>query len=331
MPRKLTFHLRDPKFSIYHRAGLAGLVTSLSTLTSETVRHSISELILTIEYDVSDFAALDLLLRHAFPLTPEGQALGRGLFAHMGFSDTLLQIPSLRKLVEKTETEVDGIIYSWLKIAGFRHQSAARSFTGPKEEFKRGSFRVRAWMLPGATGGAYLETVESLLPLLFAPLAYTWFDVYSTTSKRGGVALVVPQIESLENFVAYSPNTPKEWHVSSVAEAALNYSLQSNLLCEAKLFGPVAWDKHQRHVREKADVTNLSVLGTWGEIYGFTENRVGELPDGRKIVIPSTVREMTSRNLLDRKPLYMDMVRYHDQAKFEGKACQKLCKIILGA
>jgi hypothetical protein len=330
MPRKLVFNLRDPKFSIYHRAGLAGLAASLKTLSSDIVRHSASDLTLGLEYDVTDFEALDHLLHHAFPLDSDGRALGRGLFTHIGFSETLLQIPSLRKLIENTKSLIDGVEYGWIRLGGYRHQSVARSLVNNKGEFKRKTLRVKGWMLPGATGGQYCEEVETLLPLLFAPMVYTWFDVYSQTLKRGGKALVVPRVSTLKDFSAYSPETPQEWEVSSIAEAVLNYSLKTNLSCEGKLFGSVAWDKHQKHIREKAEINNLDLMDTWRAILEFTASRISDLPDGRKIVTTSVVREMTARNLIAGRPLYMNFVHYHEAAaKNDREACQGLGKLLL--
>lgn len=229
LPNPLVYRLNNPNYTIYHRAALGGLASTIMAwgknqpegITAKFERDEVS-----FSWDsenLSDQDFLRRLIEVSFKLTDDkmidlpGQRLDLAredlrLAVHNGITATFLQHPKMR-LGEKGYRRIslktaDGEIenfFTYKAVDSFAHQKAQK--TGLLDEKLKGSLppfaAIQQWTIPGITGGAeelFAPTEEAIL-LMFLMIGSVIFMLRPRTFKeKAQSCLVVPDVIDLVAF-----------------------------------------------------------------------------------------------------------------------------------
>jgi CRISPR-associated protein Cas8a1/Csx13 len=179
---------------------------------------------------------------------------------------TFLQHGRVRQLAkEPTTTSYDpdgdgnpGVVVEYKKCSGFKHQESWEAFVDKGGRLISGPIKVDGPISPGTvvrhvafTGDTAAEDPpDRMLPLCFALVGCMPLPV-----NRGVAALLVPDVESLSDFLydrpAMSPTTAGQCQIANAADAALQAQIrlrgrQHIPGCYAMTFRPTAWASQQK-------------------------------------------------------------------------------------
>lgn len=230
LPNPLVYRLNNPNYTIYHRAALGGLASTIMAwgknqpegITAKVERDEVS-----LSWDgekLSDQDFLRELIKASFKLSNDGSKMidlpGQRLDAaredlrlavHNGITSTFLQHPKMR-LGEKGSRRIglktdDGTenFFTYKAIDSFAHQKAQK--TGLLDEKLKGDLpsfaAIQQWTIPGITSGAeelFAPTEEAIL-LLFLMVGSVIFMLRPRTFKeKAQSCLVVPDVIDLLAF-----------------------------------------------------------------------------------------------------------------------------------
>ncbi|MGI8469721.1 MAG: type I-MYXAN CRISPR-associated Cas8a1/Cmx1 [Pyrinomonadaceae bacterium] len=230
LPNPLVYRLSNPNYTIYHRAALGGLASTIKAwgdnqpqgITAQARR---DEVVLSWDDEkLTDQDFLRILIENSFKLDVEtklidlpGQRIGANrddlrLAVHNGITATFLQHPKMRlgekgsrKTELKTADEESGSFISYKAIDSFAHQKAQK--TGLLDEKLKGNLpevaAIQQWIVPGVAGGAdelFMPTEEVIL-LLFLMVGSVVFHLRPRTFKEKAQAcLIVPDVIDLTAF-----------------------------------------------------------------------------------------------------------------------------------
>ncbi len=228
LPNPLIYRLNNPNYTIYHRAALGGLASTITAwgknqpdgITAKVERDEVS-----FSWDgekLSDQDFLRRLIEASFKLTDDkmidlpGQRLDLAredlrLAVHNGITATFLQHPKMRlgekgsrKIGLKTGDATENF-FTYKAIDSFAHQKAQK--TGLLDEKLKGNLppyaAIQQWTIPGLTGGAEelsVSTEEAIL-LMFLMVGSVIFMLRPRTFKeKAQSCLVVPDVIDLIAF-----------------------------------------------------------------------------------------------------------------------------------
>lgn len=184
---------------------------------------------------------------------------------------TFLQHGKVRQLAKETTTasyDPDGsggapVVVEYRKCTGFKHQEGWKSFIKKDNCLSSDSIKVDGPISPGTvvrhvafTGDTAAEDPpERMLPLYFSLIGCLPLPV-----NRGVAALVVPEVENLEEFQydrpAMTPTTAAQCQITNAADAALQaqirlrgrHHISGSAIpgCYAMTFRPTAWASQQK-------------------------------------------------------------------------------------
>jgi CRISPR-associated protein Cas8a1/Csx13 len=349
---KIDLHLGDPCMTLMHRAGLAGLYMTLEQLKGETTRPGNLNWKLTprsiqIDWEGSDFEALDWLLKRSFQISEDGLISLTGLnpktmgiqtqvTIHQGIRGTFLQHPSTCKsagVVSKSFLIDEGspeIIVKYQALTSYAYQDFASSLCDSKGHLLQEPISIAGWLNPGAvvrhvafsSQTGFEETPEQALVLLFAPIACQYFILRSRLrDKRAQYALVIPEVTDLELYAKrrrqFREFGYRDFHASSFGDAGLSFLtyektidvLKKNKVerCQVITLGTVAWSSQQK------TRTDLEIIEANEKICkNYKKSReffTDRVIQGKEsgFVAPSFARELIADNLARGAPWYAEL------------------------
>lgn len=158
---------------------------------------------------------------------------------------------------------IPGVIVEYRKCSYFKHQEGWREFLDNKGQFEAGTIKVDGPISPGSvvrhvafTGPtAAADPPERMLPLYFALVGCVALPV-----NRGVAVLLVPEVESLLDFLFdrpwMTPSSARQAQVPNAADAALQSQVRiraKNTMrgtaipgCYAMTFTPTPWASQQK-------------------------------------------------------------------------------------
>ena len=274
-----TLSIFDPNTLLPHRAGIAGLALALSVLDPKDAPLSweVTEDTVKLAWEGSDRDVIKWLLDHTYQVTKDGyldvpalnlDSQGNYTFTE-GVLSTFLQHSQQRKResmgVAKTFTIDEG--QPEIKVE-FRPLLSCYYTGDIKEAFNaKGMFKseisLKGQHLPGLVecfvNGAYQESPEGFISLLFLPLACGYYRLPNFRS-----AVVIPEVVNLKQWVnrrqEFAGRSYRNFRSSSAGESALHFLLQEKLREDAKLervsycevyqLGKQTWDANQSFLKQ---------------------------------------------------------------------------------
>jgi CRISPR-associated protein Cas8a1/Csx13 len=268
----------DPNTLLPHRAGIAGLALALSVLDSQDapLTWAVTEDEVKLSWEGSDREAIAWLLASTYQV-----------------EDGYLNVPALNLDNQGGYTFTEGVVSTFLQHSKQRARDAntvAKAFSideGQPEiklEFRpllscyytgdmkdaftsKGVFKttisLKGHHLPGLVecfaNGAYQESPEGFIALLFLPLACGYYKLPNLRS-----AVVIPEVANIKQWVRqrqeFAGRTYRNFRSSSAGESALSFLLQEKLLedsklervsyCEVYQLGKQTWDANQSYLKQ---------------------------------------------------------------------------------
>lgn len=275
---KLDLSIFDPNTLLPHRAGIAGLALALSVLDRKDAPLSweVTEDSVKLAWEGCDRDVVKWLLDSTYQVT-----------------DGYLNVPALNLDDQGGYTFTEGVLSTFLQHSKQRARDAtgiAKAFTidegqpeikvefrpllscyytgDLKEAFNtKGGFKkeisLKGHHLPGLVecfaNGAYQESPEGYLSLLFLPLACGYYRLPNFRS-----AVAIPEVANLIQWVdrrqEFAGRTYRNFRSSSAGESALSFLLQEKLLedsklervnyCEVYQLGKQTWDANQSYLKQ---------------------------------------------------------------------------------
>jgi CRISPR-associated protein Cas8a1/Csx13 len=308
----LTLSIFDPNTLLPHRAGIAGLALALSAIAPEAapLRWEVTDDAVHVSWDGRDYDAVQWLLQQTYRLKDgyiDVPALrltdqARYIFTE-GLASTFLQHSKQRKrdnqtvplrfLVEEDKPEI---------AIDYRPVTDCYYTRDPKDAFTtKGMFKpsiaLKGHHLPGLVecfvNGAYVESPQGFLALLFLPLACSYYQLPGYRS-----ALVIPEVKHLTEWVRQRRKEPerlyRQFRASSAGESALSFLWQERLIedaqtvrvdyCEVYQLGKQPWDGNQGYLKQavhrvQVDDSTLNLYGTAAQLLpprvAVTQDRKG--------------------------------------------------------
>ena len=230
LPNPLIYRLNNPNYTIYHRAALGGLASTIAAwgenqpegIKAEVERNQIS--ISWNGEELSDQDFLRRLIDASFKLTKEekwidlpGHRIDTArkdlrLAVHNGITATFLQHPKMRigekgsrRIELKTGDDDTGNFFTYKAIDIFAHQKAQK--TGLLDEKLDGTLppfgAIQQWTIPGVAGGSeeFLVSTEEAILLHFLMVGSVVFLLRPRTFKeKAQSCLVIPDVIDLVEF-----------------------------------------------------------------------------------------------------------------------------------
>jgi CRISPR-associated protein Cas8a1/Csx13 len=347
---KFTLSIFEPNTLLPHRAGIAGLALALSVLdpTDAPLSWEVTEDAVMLSWEGSDRDVVKWLLDITYQVTKDGY----------------LNVPALNLDDQGGYTFTEGVLSTFLQHSKQRARDStgiAKTFTieegqpeikvefrpllscyytgDLKEAFNsKGLFKeeisLKGHHLPGLVecfvNGAYQESPEGFMALLFLPLACGYYKL--PPKKMAGKmtarsAVVIPEIENLLKWLsrrqAFSGRTYRNFRSSSAGESALQFLLQEKLIEDAKLervrycevyqLGKQTWDGNQSYLKQA--VYRVAVRDEILELYNaaiqFFPFKVKQTDEGESWLVISKVLPWICDNLVAGKVWYAGFFEFH--------------------
>ncbi|MEP0923433.1 type I-MYXAN CRISPR-associated Cas8a1/Cmx1 [Leptolyngbya sp. ST-U4] len=350
--QKLEFHLGNPSFTLLHRAGLAGLFMTLKQLQTEKVTPpgnliwELSQQKVLLQWEGHDQTVLDWLLTESFQLN-DGLIALRALdsktmrkdaqvIVHQGILGTFLQHTSTHKSsgVRSESLQFGGedapeIPVSYKILTRYVYQEFASSLCDKQGKFLNKPISVAGWLNPGAVvrhvafsaDTSFEELPDNAFVLLFAPIACYYYNLRSRfRDKRAQYALVVPEVQDLEQYSAYRRNSNlrdaayKDFYAYSLGDAGLHFlTYETTKLaktfkvprCQVLTLGTVAWATQQKTRTDLYTVeADTEVCYNYQVCCDQFPPRLVQGKDANFVAI-SLARELITDNLARSKPWYV--------------------------
>ncbi len=340
---ELTLSIFDPNTLLPHRAGIAGLALALDAINPSEVPFSseVTEDEVKLSWDCSDREAILSLLKHTYHL-----------------EDGYLDVPALNLGQQEKYTFTEGVTTTFLQHGKQRKQQKnpislnftvdegqpqiTRSFRPVEDcyytrDFKeafntKGAFKpkipIKGHHLPGLVEcfahGAYQESPEGFLALVFLPLACNYYQLPGYRS-----AVVVPEIKNLKAWVKRrkknTGSSYRDFRSSSSGESALRFLLQDKLLednqdfrvdyCEVYQLGKQQWDGSQSYLKQAVYrvKVNDEVLALYDSAFQFFKPQVRTNDQGETWLAISKVLPWLCDNLITGKRWYSGFYNFYKQ------------------
>jgi len=359
--RELTLSIFDPNTLLPHRAGIAGLALALFAINPDNVPFTweITEDTVKLLYQCSDQEAISGLLQQTYRI-----------------QDGYLDIPALNLDQQGHYTLTEGVVTTFLQHSQQRKLSKnpvsltflidegqpeitrtykpleecyyTKDFTeafSPKGIFKP-KIPLKGQHLPGLVecfvNGAYQESPEGFLALLFLPLACSYYQLSGYRS-----AVVIPEIKNIREWVKRRQNSPgrtyRDFRSSSSGESALRFLLQEKSIennklfrvdyCEVYQLGKQQWDGNQSYLKQavyRVKVTD-KVLDLYNSAFQFFRPQVRKNDKGETWLAISNILPWLCENLITGKPWYSGFYEFYKQKQnelYERKGLTSMSKYL---
>lgn len=355
---KFELSIFDPNTLLPHRAGIAGLALVLSTLdpNDAPISWEITEDTVTLNWDCSDKEVLDWLLAQTYQIN-DGMLVAKtlNLSTHgklafsQGVLSTFLQHPRHKGFVEDSNRPRQG------KKKFFLNKSISLLVEPDKPEIienipildlcyyldkrktdeafdKKGNFlpliKTKGNHFPGLIGcsinGAYQDSPNGFLPLLFLPLACNYYQLGSHKRFYG---LVIPEINNLvlwsKKRLQLGNRNYRDFRSSSADEAGLRFLLEEQIYADSSLYkvsycevyqlGEQPWSQ-QKGIKQSVRRIRVSeeILGLYQSALSLFPSKVRVGKDSNSWLTLSEVLPWIAANLSANNSWYLN---FHDFAK----------------
>lgn len=364
---ELTLSIFDPNTLLPHRAGIAGLALALSVVSREDapLMWEVTDDVVKLAWQGSDFAAVKWLLDRTYQIT----------------SDGYLEVPALKLDGQGHYTFTQGVLSTFLQHSKQRSLDAAVTRSFPidpdqpeivinvrpllncyytediKEAFNsKGAFKkeisLKGHHLPGLVecfaNGAYQESPEGFLALLFLPIACGYYKL--PAQSVGGKlaarsAVVIPNVTHLTHWVGSRQNlsgrTYRDFRSSGAGESALHFLLQEKTLedvqqfrvdyCEVYQLGKQVWDANQSYLKQAVYrvQVNDEVLALYDIARQLFPAQVRQTNQGETWLAISKTLPWICENLVATKPWYRGFFEFRKRNSFyERKGLVKMTEYL---
>lgn len=340
---ELNLSIFDPNTLLPHRAGIAGLALALSVIDADEVPFTweVTEDAVNLAWSCSDKEAVLSLLQKTYRL-----------------KDGYLDVPALNLDQQGTYTFSEGVTTTFLQHGKQRKQSKkpvtltflidegqpeiSRSFRlvedcyytrDFKEAFNsKGAFKpnipIKGHHLPGLVEcfahGAYQESPEGFLALVFLPLACSYYQLSGYRS-----AVVIPEVKNISEWVRrrknYLSSTYRNFRSSSAGESGLRFLLQEKLIednkqfrvdyCEVYQLGKQQWDGSQSYLKQAVYRVRVDdeILDLYDSAFQFFKPQIRTNDKGEAWLAISKVLPRLCDNLIADKPWYLGFYEFQKQ------------------
>lgn len=369
---EFTLSIFNPNTLLPHRAGIAGLALSLSVLPQEDapLTWEVTDDTVKLAWQSSDYEAVKWLLDRTYQVT----------------SDGYLEVPALKLDAQGQYTFTQGVLSTFLQHSQQRKLDApvTRSFTidegqpeikievrpllncyyteDIKEAFNsKGAFKkeisLKGHHLPGLVecfaNGAYQESPEGFLALLFLPIACSYYKL--PAQAVGGKlaarsAVVIPNVTHLTHWVRSRQNLSgrtyrdfpyRDFRSSGAGESALHFLLQERTIedaqqfrvdyCEVYQLGKQVWDANQSYLKQA--VYRVQVSDAVLELYDIARQlfpaQVRQTDKGETWLAISKILPWVCDNLVAAKPWYRGFFEFRKRnGVYERKGLVKMTEYL---
>lgn len=290
---EFTLSIFEPNSLLPHRAGIAGLALALSAISQNDALVSgiVCEDCVQLNWICTDREAIQWLLEHTYQINdgylkvPALDLDEQGAYTFTaGVTSTFLQHSKQRKQEKNTTTlsfQIDDgqpeINISYRPLLDCYYTSDFKEAFNSKGAFKP-AIPLKGHHLPGLVecfaNGAYKESPEGYLALLFLPLACHYYQL-----PRYRSAIAIPAVTDLVKWVEQRQRLSgktvqklssdqykllkrsyRNYRTTSAAESALALLLQERLIednqdfrvnyCEVYQLGKQPWDGNQSYLKQ---------------------------------------------------------------------------------
>jgi CRISPR-associated protein Cas8a1/Csx13 len=365
---EFTLSIFDPNTLLPHRAGIAGLALTLSIVPREDapLTWEITDDAVKLTWEGCDRDVVKWLLDQTYRLTSEGY----------------LEVPALKLDGQGHYTFTQGVLSTFLQHSKQRSLDApvTRSFVidegqpelkidvrpllncyytdDMKEAFNsKGAFKkeiaLKGHHLPGLVecfaNGAYQESPEGFLALLFLPIACGYYKLPAQTvggklSARS--AVVIPNVTHLTQWVSSRQNlsgrTYRDFRSSGAGESALHFLMQEKTIedaqqfrsvdyCEVYQLGKQVWDANQSYLKQA--VYRVQVSDAVLELYDIARQlfpaQVRQTDKGETWLAISKILPWICDNLVTGKPWYRGFFEFRKRnGVYERKGLVKMTEYL---
>ena len=349
----------DPNTLLPHRAGIAGLALALSALNQNEapLEWDVSEDAVQLTWDCSDREAVQWLLEQTYQVKDgyldvpclKLDKQGHYIFT-AGVLTTFLQHSKQRKQ-EKETIPLSFTVDEGQPQVSITHRPLLDCYyTGDfKEAFSsKGAFKssipLKGQHLPGLVEcfvtGAYKESPEGYLALLFLPLACGYYQLPGYRS-----AVVIPEVLDLPKWVRqrhlYSGRTYRNFRSSGAGESALRFLMQEALLedaetfrvnyCEVYQLGKQPWDGNQSYLKQAVYRVRATdeMLSLYESAYDLFPVQVRKNDKGDTWLALSKVLPWIADNLIAEKVWYAGFYEFRKANElYERKGLVKMTEYL---
>jgi CRISPR-associated protein Cas8a1/Csx13 len=283
---ELTLSIYDPNTLLPHRAGIAGLALALSSIPKDEapLTWEITEDKVRLTWVCTDKEAVQWLVGNTYKIADGGYldvaALRldqQGLYSFTeGVISTFLQHSQQRKrdsnavsLAFQIDEGQPEIRVDFRPLLGCYYTGDLKDAFTTKGTFKS-EITLKGHHLPGLVecfvNGAYQESPQNFLALLFTPLACSYHKLPEARS-----ALVIPEVQNLNQWInrkqELSGRTYRNFRSSSAGESGLQFLWQETLMedadkykveyCEVYQLGKQTWDGNQSYLKQAVHRVNV--------------------------------------------------------------------------
>ena len=332
---ELTLSIFDPNTLLPHRSGIAGLALALSVLDPQDAPliWEVTEDAVKLAWEGNDRDVIKWLLDQTYQVTKDGYldvpALNLDSQGHYTFTEgvlsTFLQHSKQRSRDSVGVAKAFSIDDGQPEIKVEFRPLLSCYYTGElKEAFNsKGLFKseisLKGHHLPGLVecfvNGAYQESPEGFMALLFLPLACGY---YRLPGFR--MAVVIPEVMNLKQWVNrrrnFSGRTYRNFRSSGAGESALHFLLQEKTIEDAKLervkycevyqLGKQTWDANQSYLKQAVYRIEVQdrVLELYNSAIQFFPSKVKQTDKGESWLAISKVLPWICDNLVAEKAWY---------------------------
>jgi CRISPR-associated protein Cas8a1/Csx13 len=340
---QLNLSILDPNTLLPHRAGIAGLALALSIIDPDDVLFAweVTEDAVNLSWDCTDKEAVSSLLGQTYRI-----------------QDGYLDVPALNLDTQGKYTFTEGVMTTFLQHGKQRKQpkesvtltflidegqpEISRTFRPVEDCYYTRDFNelfntkgelkpeipLKGHHLPGLVEcfahGAYQESAEGFLSLVFLPIACNYYQLSGYRS-----AVVIPEIKSIKEWVKRrqksSGSSYKSFRSSSSGESALRFLLQEKILednkrfrvdhCEVYQLGKQQWDNSQSYLKQAVYRVKVSdeVLDLYDSAFQLFKPQVRKNDKGETWLAISKILPWLCDNLIIGKPWYSGFYEFYKQ------------------
>jgi CRISPR-associated protein Cas8a1/Csx13 len=334
MPRFM-LSIFNPNTLLPHRTGIAGLALALSVLNPKDapLTWEVTEDAVMLAWEGNDREVIKWLLDQTYQVTKDGYldapALNLDVQGHYTFTEgvlsTFLQHSKQRSRDSVGVAKAFSIEEGQPEIKVEFRPLLSCYYTGDlKEAFNskgllKQEISLKGHHLPGLVecfvNGAYQESPEGFLALLFLPLACGY---YRLPGFR--MAVAIPEVLNLNQWVnrrqAFPGRTYRNFRSSGAGESALHFLFQEKLIEDAKLervkycevyqLGKQTWDANQSYLKQAVYRVEVEdrILELYDAAIQFFPPKVKQTDKGESWLAISKVLPWICDNLVAEKAWY---------------------------
>ena len=336
----ITLSIFNPNTLLPHRAGIAGLALALSEIASSNspIKSEVTEDAVILSWDCTDKEAIKWLLEQTYQIKDgylnvpalKLDQQSRYIFSE-GVVTTFLQHSKQRTLEKQSislnfslDENQPEIQVNYRPLINCYYISDFKDAFNNKGQFKK-SIPVKGHHVPGLVEcfvhGAYQESPEGYLSLLFLPIACSYYRLPGYLS-----GLVIPEVRNLKAWVrrrqAYAGKTVTrlkpygEFRANGAGESGLRFLLQEKLIedtknfrvdyCEVYRLGKQPWDGNQSYLKQavyRVQVTD-KVLDLYQIAWNVFPSAVKKTDKGETWLANSKILPWIADNLIIGKHWY---------------------------